>query len=202
MKLILVDPRQEVCLAWVEAFKDADGMLPKDLSIRMGRIECQTDADMLVTAGNSFGLMDGGVDLAVAQAFPGIEQRVQMFIRERYHGELNVGDATVVSIVARTGSYTDVIYAPTMRVPMDIRGTDNVYRAMWAALRLSDIFSVRDLAVPGLGTGAGKMSPTEAARQMALAWRNFNDVPEAPTWKLANDRHHEIAGRACCEVTP
>jgi O-acetyl-ADP-ribose deacetylase (regulator of RNase III) len=205
MKLILVDPNPKLCQEWERAFHihpDGGGStLPSDVSIHHGRFQDVSDADGLVTAGNSFGLMDGGVDLAVARAFPGVEQRVQRSIHDNYQGELNVGDATVCVIEDLSGRDGHLlIYAPTMRVPLSIVGTDAVYRAMWAALVLAEKFGVRRLLVPGLGTGAGRMSESEAARQMALAWRNFNRVPARIDWPTASRRHHEIAGDSCCRA--
>ena len=47
-----------------------------NLQIHYGNI-FNFKADALVTAGNSFGMMDGGIDGAVAYFFKDIEQRVQ-----------------------------------------------------------------------------------------------------------------------------
>jgi O-acetyl-ADP-ribose deacetylase (regulator of RNase III) len=205
VKLILVDPNRALCEAWERAFHvhpdGGAGALPPDIEIRCGFFQDIQDADALVTAGNSFGLMDGGVDLAVARAFPGVDRRVQEAIRSQFRGELNVGAALVVPTGDDEPRY--LVYAPTMRVPLDIRGTDAVYRAMWAALIAAGTIEPATgmtLVVPGLGTGAGKMSPGAAAEQMALAWRNFNAPRDLypTTWTQANHRHHEIAGRACC----
>lgn len=203
MRLLLVDPNPDLVDAWRRHF-------PADATIHRGVFQDVQDADALATAGNSFGLMDGGIDLAVARAVPGSEATVQREIRRQARGELNVGAALVVPFaVYRSDGPPWLVYAPTMRVPVDIRGTDNVYRAMWAALvavhqqnekvrHHTPGWIINSLIVPGLGTGAGRMPPDEAARQMALAWRNFNHVPDRPTWQIVNDRHHEIAGRSCC----
>lgn len=220
MKLILVDPNLELCEAWRRQFgvcpatEDGYGLLtlPTNVEVRCGVFEDVADADALVTAGNSFGIMDGGVDLAVARAFPDIESRIRDLIREKFWGELPVG-AAVIAPTIRT-PIRDIVYAPTMRVPMSIAGTDAVYRAMWAALtevgrhnrrcppereqfRTPDM-AIGTLIVPGLGTGAGRMPPEEAARQMALAWRNFEGPLTVNNWQAASHRHHAIAGRACC----
>jgi O-acetyl-ADP-ribose deacetylase (regulator of RNase III) len=207
VKLILVDPNPDLCVAWRQRFE-----IQPDIEIRRGVFQDVTDANALVTAGNSFGLMDGGVDLAVARFDPGIETAVQRAIRNECCGELGVGAAVVVPFALYQEHAPHwLIYAPTMRVPMSIAGTDAVYRAMWAVLvaihrhnelaqRNAPGWEIDSVIVPGLGTGAGRMPPTEAARQMALAWCNFNAVPDRMTWPMANNRHREIASNACCSA--
>jgi hypothetical protein len=54
-KLVLVDPVEEVCSAWREHFED----LP-NVKIVNGRFENLRAFDCMVSAANSFGLMDGG----------------------------------------------------------------------------------------------------------------------------------------------
>jgi O-acetyl-ADP-ribose deacetylase (regulator of RNase III) len=57
-----------------------------------------------------------------------------------------------------------------MKTPHAIVGTDNVYRAMRAALRaIGDNPEIRTVSVSGMGTGVGQMDAFEAARQMRLA---------------------------------
>lgn len=206
LRLTLVDPNEALCDAWRRHF-------PAGIDIHCGFFQEIVGADALVTAGNSFGIMDGGVDLAVSRAFPGVEDRIRDRIRERHYGELLVGTATIAPTIRESPQY--VVYAPTMRVPLSIVGTDAVYRAMWAALTevgrhnrrcyeheqfWTSAMAIKTLLVPGLGTGAGRMPPDEAARQMAVAWRNFNAAPESTDWVTVSARHHEIAGTACCQV--
>ena len=192
MKLLLVDPSPELCAEWLQHFVHGGA------EVQLGRFESVSDADGLVTAGNSFGLMDGGVDLALARFASGIEYDVQRRIRDDWHGELPVGSALSVPLGSEHSlTYRRLIYAPTMRVPLDIRGTDNIYKAMWAALAEAGPYGIKALVLPGLGTGAGRVPPDEAARLMSLAWRNWCRVPERMTWDIANRRHHEI-DLGCC----
>jgi len=192
MKLILVDPSHDVCVAWRRHF-------PSDVDVRHDLFENVTDADAFATAGNSFGIMDGGVDRAVAKYDTTVEEAVQQSIRRNYHGELSVGSSIIVPM--RSDSYDWLIYAPTMRIPMSIVGTDNVYQATWAALCAAtglavDVGVIDTLAMPGFGTTTGRVPAGEAARQMAVAWRNFGHVPAKQTWQQASRRHQEIRGKA------
>jgi O-acetyl-ADP-ribose deacetylase (regulator of RNase III) len=154
--------------------------------------------DCLITPGNSFGIMDGGFDEAVKDLFgEDIERRVQYVIQSDAFGELNVGDATLV-VPARPGSPL-LCYAPTMRVPMQITRTDNVYCAMRAALasiyQHNMLAAIRDVSMdlirtvvcPVLGSGAGKMPPKQAAMQMKLAWDGMKEGRQPITsWDQAD----------------
>ena len=55
-KLVLADLQEGLCRAFHEHFKDVDNVI-----IHHGRFE-EVDFDCVVSAANSFGLMDGGVD--------------------------------------------------------------------------------------------------------------------------------------------
>lgn len=61
-----------------------------------------------------------------------------------------------------------------MRVPESIRGTDYVYKAMFAMLLAVIKFNkkhsnvIKSVACPGLGTFFGEMDPEEAARLMGI----------------------------------
>jgi ubiquinone/menaquinone biosynthesis C-methylase UbiE len=64
IKLILVDPKQALCAAFQERFKD----LP-NVQIVNGKFEQLPFFDCMVSAANSFGLMDGCVHAAITQYF-------------------------------------------------------------------------------------------------------------------------------------
>ncbi len=90
---------------------------------------------------------------------------------------LPVGHAVIVE----TGDW-DVPYlvsAPTMEVPSSIAHTNNVFLAMRGVLRTVHSFNsntdspIASLAIPGLGTGVGKVPPTMAASQMLEAFEAF-----------------------------
>ena len=85
-----------------------------------------------------------------------------------------------------------------MRVPMTIAHTDNVYKAMWARLlavrqhNQTAERKIESIACPGLGTGTGEVPFREAARQMALAYRNFLNPPSSINWHYATDRQVRV----------
>lgn len=198
IELWLVHPREEAC----EAFRDRFGGLP-GVRVLQSRFEELPPHDCFVTAGNSFGIMTAGIDAAVV-AFHGqpLMDRIQRRIIDEYLGEQPVGTCFVEA--TDTPGYPFVAHAPTMRMPGPIDGSDAVYRAAWAALlaiyrhnaaiRLgdSDEAEIATVAMPALGAGFGNVDYSEAARQMAAAYRFYLDPPHRLDWDAAIDRHRAI----------
>jgi O-acetyl-ADP-ribose deacetylase (regulator of RNase III) len=190
--LILVDPNPILCSAFQEQFSE----LP-NVQVVNGYFEQLPEFDCMVSAANSFGLMDGGVDLAIVRFFgKSLRDRVQQHILQEYLGEQPVG----TSFIVETGhpKHPFVAHTPTMRVPIEIAHTDNVYLAMWAMLLAVRRHNrqaeqrIRVVACPGLGTATGRVPPREAARQMALAYRHFLNPPAHIDWQFANERQNSI----------
>ena len=100
-------------------------------------------------------------------------------------------------------------------MPYSIRGTDYVYlafKAMLTAVRDHNVLAlqqaaasstsstaseptlrpIRSVACTGLGTFYGKMALDEAARQMALAFKNFLTPPQSISWNFATQRQYEV----------
>ncbi|MCP4426131.1 MAG: phage tail protein [Chloroflexi bacterium] len=192
LKLILVDPQPRLCAAFAKSFEGLPNVeIVNDYFERLPAFDC------MVSAANSFGLMDGGVDLAIIRFFgKQLERRVQKHILEQFLGEQPVG----ASIIVETGhpEHPFVAHTPTMRIPMPISRTDNVYQAMWAMLLVvrqhnrEQPQKIKTVACPGLGTATGEVPYSEAARQMAEAYRNFVNPPSAISWHFANKRQRKI----------
>ncbi len=141
-----------------------------DPEIHLGSFESLPAFDCVATAGNSFGLMDAGMDLAVLKFFgTQIQERVQKKILEDYCGEQPVGSAFLVETGRVDHPY--VAHAPTMRIPMNIAGTDHVYLATWATLlavrqhnRTAER-KIETLVCPAFGAGTGGVPGTEVGFQ-------------------------------------
>ncbi len=158
-----------VVKAWERAFADAPEVL-----VSRGDI-FEQKADAIVSPANSFGYMDGGIDLLYSRFFGWeLETNLRALLLERHYGELPVGQAVVLATGHEFIPF--LVSAPTMRVPMSIDGTVNVYLAFRAALiavlthNASAGAPIRSLLVPGLGTGVGEVAPERAARQMQIAY--------------------------------
>ena len=192
MRLIFVDPNPAFC----QAIKDYFDELP-DVEIIPGRFEQLAEFDCMVSPANSFGLMDGGVDYAIIRFFGhDLMQRVQQHIIEEFRGEQPVGTSFIIETNHPKRPF--LAHTPTMRVPMKIAHTDNVYKAMWALLLAVHHHNKRSeqkinsIACPGLGTGTGHVPYRQAARQMSLAYRNFLNPPKYIDWAFADKRQLEI----------
>jgi O-acetyl-ADP-ribose deacetylase (regulator of RNase III) len=116
-------------------------------------------ADAIVNPSNSYGTMGGGVALAMVNA-GGQDEAVR-------RSPIPLG--TAVLTTAGTLPAHWVIHAPTMRNPVAEATERNVRRAMEAALAQCDEHGIVTASFPGMGTGTGGMSYTEAAEIMVGA---------------------------------
>jgi O-acetyl-ADP-ribose deacetylase (regulator of RNase III) len=165
----LRDISTAVTSAWEAAFADAT-----EVEVSCGDI-FGVKADAIVSPANSFGYMDGGIDLVYSRFFGWeLESRLKTLLLEQHFGELPVGQAVVVP--TEHAAIPFLVSAPTMRVPASISRTLNVYLAFRAALLAvlkhneSASTPIGSLLVPGLGTGVGEVPPERAARQMKQAY--------------------------------
>jgi O-acetyl-ADP-ribose deacetylase (regulator of RNase III) len=179
-----------MAVAWRNAFPAVAGVHVVEGDILEGR------CDAVVSPANSFGFMDGGIDLAYRRYFGmDLQSRVQAKIRNDFRGELPVGQATVVATGNETVPY--LVAAPTMRVPDRIGDTVNVYLAFRAALLTvlahndENPSAINSLRVPALGTGIGSMPLGRAARQMHAAYVSVFEAPEWLKDPTAILVHHE-----------
>lgn len=191
-KLILVDVQRELCEEWEKAFKEFSSV-----SIFNGVFQNVTEYDCMVSPANSFGLMDGGIDLAIRHFFGmQIQKDVQKIIRNEFYGEQPVGTSKIV--FTENEDHPFLAHTPTMRVPTDISDTDNVYNAMFAMLRAvsnhnkTEKIRIESVLCPGLGTATGRVSYKEAARQMSLAYKNFKKPTTNMKWDNLQSRNQEI----------
>lgn len=192
MRLILIDRNKDVCdvLRW--EFRSHP-----EAEIVHGRMEDLRYYDCIITAGNSFGLMDAGTDLAMVREFGlPLMHSIQRTILEDYLGEQPVG--TCILVPTGSAKRRFVAHAPTMRIPMNIAGTDHVYLAFWAALTAvhrqnkSLEVPIECIACPGLGMGTGGMNPQEAALQLRLAFEHFKNPPQFINPSVAQARHERV----------
>jgi O-acetyl-ADP-ribose deacetylase (regulator of RNase III) len=188
LKIHLIDINPELCSAWKTVFEEIPQIEIHHQSI------FDFSFDALVSPANSYGYMNGGIDFLISKTLGWhIEKRLQEIIRARYYGELLVGQAEIVETDRE--QYPFLIAAPTMRHPMTIRNTPNVYLAMKAILillrdgRFPDgalvSEKVKSVAIPGLGTGIGQVPAIDCARQMRMAWEDVmqENYSEKKSWE-------------------
>ncbi len=193
-KLILIDQSEALCDAWEEVF-DGDNRVEVHCGDFFAR-----PADAMLSPANSFGIMDGGLDLAIRDELGfGVEKRVQQVILESYFGELPVGAAIVVPTGQKR--WPHLVSAPTMRIPEPVPYSLNAYLAFRAALvaiwrhnqNREDQHTIKSMVVPGLATGIGRMSPRRCAGQMRVAWRQFRGGPRIPSFDMIHKVHRALS---------
>ena len=170
MQVVLCALDDELERAFREAFGDVAAV-----TVHRGSI-LQVQADAIVSPANSFGYMDGGLDLVLSQHFGwSLESRVRAELLEHHLGELPVGQAIVVPTHDEQVPW--LISAPTMRVPMRVADTANAFLAFRAVLAAVGRHNagrpqvpIGTIACPGLGTGEGRMPAAVCAAQMRYAW--------------------------------
>lgn len=125
----------------------------------------------VVSPGNSFGFMDGGIDLLYVRRFGwDVEKKLQQVIRDDCNGELLVGEAVTVRLT--DPNFSLLIAAPTMRVPMTIMDPTSVRLATRAAVSAARVFKAAAIVMPGMGSGTGKVKDNWVAAMMVAGIRD------------------------------
>jgi O-acetyl-ADP-ribose deacetylase (regulator of RNase III) len=195
-KLILVDVNENLCIEWKKVFADFS-----EIEIVNDKFQNIKTFDCIVSPANSFGLMDGGVDLAIIKFFgKELENSVQRYIVKNYDGEQPIGSTFIIETKNKVHPY--LAHTPTMRIPSIISDTENVYYAMKGMLSAVKKFNdphqkIKTVLCPGLGTATGRVSPKIAAQQMLLAYTFHKKPPEEINWEYAKNKDYEI--KQCLE---
>jgi len=203
LRFSIGDRNRDVAAALASAFRDlaCAEVLHGDL--------LDASPDAVVCPGNSFGDMGGGFDKAVDDFHGGQAQpAVVRAIAARCLGELAVGSGLVVEVPDAT-RLRFLVMAPTMRVPGNSAHSIGAYLATRAALvallhhNNSGAQPIKSVAIPGMCTGVGGMSFTEAASQMRTAfasvveerWRQVAHPAMAPYALRGSAQQGHAAGR-------
>lgn len=125
------------------------------------------EAEVIVNAANSQGIMGGGVAGVIKRAAgPEVETEA------RKQAPIPVGSAVLTS--GGKTRFRGIIHAPTMPAPAMRIPAQNVALATKAALALADEKSFESIAIPGMGTGVGGVEHADAARLMIEEIRKFS----------------------------
>lgn len=186
MKITLVARDAALARAWRTTFDDDER-----ITVVEGDYFAHP-ADAMVSPANSFGIMDGGIDLAIRdQLGLGVQTRLQRAIVERWHGELPIGCAELVETGDTRWPY--LVAAPTMRVPESVASTLNAYLAFRAVLlACAKQPAITSLVCCGLATGIGRMEPMRCATQMKLALRQVRGVARIPSFQQIHAIHDAL----------
>jgi O-acetyl-ADP-ribose deacetylase (regulator of RNase III) len=159
MKLYLRDRNEELCNQWSNFFKDCH-----DVTTQVGDFFKGPLPEAIVSPANSFGYMDGGIDMVYIKEFGWeLQNTVQAEIAKLPFKELLIGQA--ITVPTGNEDIPWMISAPTMRMPGPTT-TWAVYLAMRAAMDQAVKRGFKSVACPGLGTLTGRIPPVPAAEAM------------------------------------
>ncbi|MBI4401078.1 MAG: macro domain-containing protein [Nitrospirae bacterium] len=128
------------------------------ITVMQGSI-LEVEAEAIVNAANSRGIMGGGVAGVIKRAAgPEVEEEA------RRQAPIVVGRAVLTS--GGKTKFKGIIHAPTMPEPAMRIPAQNVALATKAALALADEKGFDSIAIPGMGTGVGGIAHTDAAARM------------------------------------
>jgi len=198
MKLILCSVDDKLDKAWKESCEDLEFVAYHKGSI------LDVSCDAIVSPANSFGFMDGGLDAIYMNYFgEQIQTRVRKHIYEFHNGELIVGSADIIESGDKKIPF--LIIAPTMRVPMNLHESVNPYlaaRAIFVLLKHGKFKGgnldgkridsrVFKIAIPGLGTGVGKVRAMICAKQVRRAMDDIvlEQYKMPNSWAEASEEH-------------
>jgi len=193
-RIFLIDRSAYLVAEWKRAFSDFPEVQP------LAGDYFQRHADAMVSPANSFGIMDGGLDLAIRdQLGYTVQGKIQRVILEKYHGELPIGCAEIVE--TNDGRWKYMIAAPTMRIPESVAFTINAYLAFRAVLVAVENFNqqrgkrqIDSLVAPGLATGVGAMSAPKCAGQMRMAYQSVLEPPMIRRFESIHQFHGALCG--------
>ncbi len=129
----------------------------------------QEKCDAIVNPANSFGIMGGGVALAIK--LKGGKEIEEEAIKK---APIPVGNAIATKAGKLNCNY--VIHSPTMQKPAQKIPLENVRLATKAALELARKLKIKSIAFPGMGTGIGGVKAEDAARVMIKECKKFEDL--------------------------
>lgn len=126
----------------------------------------EAEADAIVNAANSLGLMGGGVAGVIKKiAGDAVEEEAKK------SAPIPVGKAVLTT--AGSLKFNGIIHAPTMEIPGIRIPLVSVGKATKAALKLADDNGFSAVAFPGMGTGVGGVKKDAAADAMIEAIKDF-----------------------------
>jgi O-acetyl-ADP-ribose deacetylase (regulator of RNase III) len=187
MKLVLFDLNEGLCCEWASAFFGNDDV--KVLNASLDDVVTGQEFQAIVSPANSFGIMDGGIDKPLAEAFPEVQKNVTDVVNELWDGYLPVGAIALADTEDERHPY--LIVAPTMPYPQRVINPWIVYDVMRSLLGLADTLAIESIAIPGLATATGGVAPKTAASLMAVAYKHRTGTP-ATNWAEASVYINEV----------
>lgn len=181
MKIYLLDRNASMTFWWGEYFKECDDV--EIICDDFKRFMDSHEVECVVSPANSYGLMDGGYDLAITDYFGlNLSNKVQKYLLENLYGEQPVGTSIIVDINEKQ----KLIHTPTMRIPSHIKDPMVIYNCMRTCLMLAKEKKINSIVIPGFGGACGNVKYSVIAEMMFQGYKQVNNRPQTITWQYAN----------------
>lgn len=181
MKIYLLSDNPQTTNVWKLYFADAENV--KVVCDDFGHFMDTTEVDCVVSPANSYGIMDGGYDLAISEWFGwDLVDKVQKYILEHFRGEQPVGTSFIIDTDVKD---IKLIHTPTMRIPSIIREPLVVYQCMRTCLMTAMDNEVKSIVIPAFGGQCGKLHPQTVAKMMWKGYEQVMNPPSEITWQYA-----------------
>lgn len=153
--------------------------------------------DAIVSPGNSFGFLGGGLDAYIAEYYSSamyepvdtIEKSLQNAIAMECAGYNPPGNTLIVDMDKQVGykplgTFKNplLLHLPTMSVPSTIKNSDPlIFNCVWGLLSAITKYNytserqITGVLLSGLGTGVGKVPDDDCARQIVEAFDQYNN---------------------------
>ena len=146
--------------------------------------------DCVVSPANSYGLMDGGFDLAISEYFGwDLQKRVQEYILKNFRGEQPVATSFIID-TGRDG--IRLIHTPTMRIPFPVKDPMIVYHCTRTSLMTALEHNIGSIVIPAFCGEYGDVSPKVIGKLMYEAYKQVINPPEQIDWDYAERWRPEL----------
>ena len=151
MKVYLLDRNKRISDIWKIYFRDEQDV--EVVCCGFEKFMENYNVECIVSPANSYGIMDGGYDLAITEYFgEELMKKVQKYIIRNYYGEQPVGTSFIIETGVKN---IKLIHTPTMRIPAKIKEPMVVYQAMRTTLMTALENNIKSIVIPAFGGCCG-----------------------------------------------
>lgn len=189
MKVYLLDRNKRISDIWKIYFRDEQDV--EVMCCGFEKFMENYNVECIVSPANSYGIMDGGYDLAITEYFgEELMKKVQKYIIRNYYGEQPVGTSFIIETGVKN---IKLIHTPTMRIPAKIKEPMVVYQAMRTTLMTALENNIKSIVILAFGGCCGDMNPQELCELMYEGYRQIMNPPEKLSWDYATRWEPEIS---------
>ena len=170
MEVILCDCKGNMVYEWERVFSNNKNV--RCIEGDYCSVAEREKVDVIVSPANSFGIMDGGLDLSIRDFYLknnlDIQSLVQGKIKEVFRGIQTVGSSIYIE-----NDVLDLIHTPTMKVPGQIVDLNCIYFATRNTIICARENGVDRILIPAFGAGIGGIKALVVARIMEDAIKSL-----------------------------